>query len=95
MKKTQWSIVILAIAGLAMGCNKSSTADGGKPAGDTNSSSSSVTQQLENAREAVTNAWQKAKETTTNAWGNLEESLQSGMDYGYDKRTDYLANAGV
>jgi hypothetical protein len=93
MKKTQWFIAILAIAALAIGCNKSSTSDESVPASDTNSDSTSVTQQLENAREAATNAWQKTKETTTNTWDNLKESLQSGMDYGYDKKADFVALA--
>jgi hypothetical protein len=93
MKKTQWFIAILAIAALAIGCNKASTAPESNPAGDTNPNPVSVTQQLENAREAATNAWQKTKETTTNAWDNLEESLQSAMDDSYDKKADFVALA--
>jgi uncharacterized coiled-coil DUF342 family protein len=90
MKKTKWSIAILAVAALAIGCNKSRTSDESNPASDTNSDSTSVTQQVENAREAATNAWQKAKETTTNAWNKLEESLQSAMDDSYDKKADFV-----
>lgn len=93
MNKTNWVIAILAIATLAIGCNKSNTANESVPASDTNPATTSVTQQLENAREVATNAWQKTKEATTNAWDNLEESLQSAMGYSYDKKADFVATA--
>ena len=93
--KTQLLITALAVATLAVGCKKSNPADESSPAGDTNSSSLSVTQQLQNAREAFTNAWQKTKETTSNALANAKEAVQSAVDYTFDKKDAFAAKANA
>jgi len=47
---------------------------------NTNTIATSVTQQLQNAKDMATNAWLKTKETTTNAWENMKQSVQSSVD---------------
>jgi len=93
--KTQLLIATLAVTTLAVGCKKSNPEDTSSPAGDTNSSSMSVTQQLQNAKEVFTNAWQKTKEKTTNALENAKEAVQAAVDYTYDKKEAFTAKASA
>ncbi len=93
--KTQLLIAALAIAALAAGCKKSTPADESSPASGTSSGSMSVTQSLQNAKEAFTNAWQKTKAATTNALENAKEVAQSAVDYTYDKKDAFAAKASA
>jgi ElaB/YqjD/DUF883 family membrane-anchored ribosome-binding protein len=104
MKNNLQILAVLVATMLATGCKQSSQADENAPPGDTNSLS--VTQQLQNAKEVATNAWQKVKDTatntwanvkegTTNAWADAKESVQSGVDYTYDKKDDFVAKASA
>jgi hypothetical protein len=104
MKNNPQILAALAATMLATGCKQSSQVDENAPSSDTNSLS--VTQQLQNAREVATNAWQKVKDTTTNAWASVKEgttnawadakeSVQSGVDYTYDKKDAFVAKANA
>jgi len=76
---------------LATGCKQSNQSD--EPPTATNANSLSVTQQLQNAKEAATNTWQKVKDTTTNAWADVKESMKPVADYTYEKKDAFVANA--
>jgi hypothetical protein len=102
MKNKPLILAALAFGILAAGCKQSNPAAENSTASDTNSMT--VTQQLQNAKEAVTNAWQETKDATTNAWANMKEgtsnawadikdSAQSTKDYTYDKKDAFVASA--
>jgi hypothetical protein len=104
MKNKLLILAALAVAISVMGCKQSNPTD--ENPGTTDTNSLSVTQQLENAKEAATNAWQKTKEATTNAWASMKEgttnawtdtkeSLQSAADYTYDKKDAFVAAASA
>jgi hypothetical protein len=103
MKNKPLILAALAITMLVpAGCKQSNPAEESPAAGHNNS----VTQQLQNAKEAVSNAWEKTKETTTNAlasakegttnaWAGAKESMQSAVDYTYGKKDAFVANANT
>jgi D-ribose pyranose/furanose isomerase RbsD len=104
MKNNLQILAAIVAAMLATGCKQSSQVDENAPPSDTNSLS--VTQQMQNAKEVATNAWQKVKDTTTNAWASVKEgttnawaddkeSVQSAVDYTYDKKADFVAKANA
>jgi tryptophan 2,3-dioxygenase len=92
MKNKPLVLGALAITLLGpVGCKQSNPAEESPAVGDNNSLS--VTQQLQNAKEVASNAWETTKEVTTNAWVNVKESAQSAVDYTYDKKEAFVANA--
>jgi len=93
MKNRSLIFAALLIAALTAGCKKTNPAGEMPPPGDSNSTSTSITQQLQNVREMATNVWLKTKETTTNALENMKESVQSAADYTFDKKNAFTAKA--
>jgi hypothetical protein len=94
MKNKPLILAAFGVTALVLaGCQQSNTTKDNPAVNDTNSLS--VTQQLQNAREAVTNALEKTKQVTTNAWANLKDSAQSAVDYTYDKKDAFVANANA
>jgi hypothetical protein len=82
----------LLIAAVTAGCKKTNPADETPSPGD-NNSTSTITQQLQNAKEMATDVWLKTKETTTNALESMKESVQSAADYTFDKKDAFTAKA--
>lgn len=100
MKNKPLIVAILAVAILAsVGCKKTETSDGNTANGDTNAISDQVKEVATNAwektKEATTNVAASVKEETTNAWADFKESLQSAVDYTYDKKDDFVAGASA
>ena len=62
-------LATLTIVTMATGCKQSNPANDNTAA----TNSLSVTQQLQNVKEAATNAWQNTKDATSNAWSNVKE----------------------
>ena len=104
MNNKQFFLAALAFTTLMAGCKQSDQPS--NSSGTTDGNSTSVTQQLENTREAATNAWQETKNATTNvvesikeggiaAWTDIEDSIQSTNDYPYDKKDAFVAEAGA
>ena len=95
MKSKPSFLAALSIATLLMGvgCNKTTPSDESQPVDSTNLASTPATQQLQNAKEMATNAWFKTKETATNVYENMKESVQSAVDYTYDKKDAFTAKA--
>jgi hypothetical protein len=104
MKNKSLILGTLVIAAAVIGCKQSNPTDESSGLSDTNSMS--VTQQLQNVKEAATNAWQETKEATTNgwenvkegttnAWNDLKDSAQSTADYTYDKKDEFVAKASA
>jgi len=73
----------LLIAALTAGCKKTNPADETPPPGDNKSTSASITQQLQNAREMATNVME-----------SMKQSVQSAADYTFDKKDAFTAKAG-
>ena len=92
MKSRSLIFAALLVAALTAGCKKTNPADETPPPGD-NNSTSTITQQLQNAKEMATNAWLKTKETTTNVLESVKESVQSAADYTFDKKDAFTAKA--
>ncbi len=99
--------LILAALAITMlvpaGCKPSNPSTETPATGDTQSLS--VTQKLQDAKEAVSNAWEQTKEATTNAmanvkegatnaWASVKDSMQSTAVYTYDKKDAFVAAAG-
>jgi phosphopentomutase len=96
MKNRIFIFAALCMATAVMvGCKKSNPMEETPPPVDTNTIASSVTQQLQNAKDMATNAWLKTKETTTNAWENMKQSVQSAVDYTFDKKDAFAAKASA
>jgi hypothetical protein len=104
MNNKQFFLAALAFTTLMAGCKQSNQPSNSSDTTDGNSTS--VTQQLENAREVATNAWQETKNATTNvvesikegsiaAWTDIEDSMQSTNDYPFDKKDAFVAVAGA
>ncbi|HSY16717.1 MAG TPA: hypothetical protein VK815_00215 [Candidatus Acidoferrales bacterium] len=90
MKSRSLIFAALLVAALTAGCKKTNPADATPPSGDNNST---ITQQLQNAREMATNVWLKTRETTTNVLESVKESVQSAADYTFDKKDAFTAKA--
>jgi chromosome segregation ATPase len=105
MKKKPLMLGTLAVAMLVTsGCTKTGASNESPTTGVVDSTS--VTQQLQNAKEMATNAWQETKEATTNAmasvkegatnaWADMKESLQSITGYTYDQKDAFVASASA
>jgi hypothetical protein len=93
MKNNAFLLVPLAMAlGLMTGC-KQENAPGQNNGGTNPPSSLSITQGVDDIKDATSNVWQKTKVSTTNAWGSIKDSFQSTVDYTYDQKNDFVANA--
>lgn len=93
MKNPVLLIVVLATSALAVACNKSSPAMERPLSGGTNSSA--VSQTWATAKGIVTNSWQQTETTATNALKNANRSVQTALDYAFDKKNDCVAQAGA
>jgi hypothetical protein len=91
MKKQHLLALVLGMAGLAVGCNKSSNNPDDNSA--TTNSSMSVTQEVQNIKEDSSNAWEATKEGASNAWASVKLSLQSSANYSYDKKDAFVTDA--
>jgi hypothetical protein len=90
MKKQYLLALVLGVAGMAVGCNKSANPDDNSA---TTNSSMSVTQEVQNIKEDSSNAWEATKEGASNAWASVKLSLQSSANYTYDKKDAFMADA--
>jgi hypothetical protein len=90
MKKQHLLALVLGVAGLAVGCNKSANSDDNSSA---TNSSMSVTQEVQNIKEGGSNAWEATKEGASNAWASVKLSLQSSANYTYDKKDAFVTDA--
>jgi hypothetical protein len=90
MKKQYLLALVLGVAGLAVGCNKSANPDDSSSA---TNSSMSATQELQNIKVDSSNAWEETKEGASNAWASVKLSLQSSANYTYDKKDAFVTDA--
>jgi hypothetical protein len=94
MKNRSLIFAALFIATLiSIGCKKTNPSDESQPVTTTNLASTSVTQQLQNAKEMATNAWRQTKEATTNVLESMKGSVQAAADYTFDKKDAFTAKA--
>jgi hypothetical protein len=98
MKKYLLLLAVLSIAALTASCEPSASST---TAGNTNASSLPAAQQWQNAKSDITNAWQNVKQTTTQAlaavktgttqaWSSVRNSMQTGTDYTYSQKDEFV-----
>jgi hypothetical protein len=84
MKNLILAIAALSLIGAVAGCNRS---ENSTSTTDTNTSSS-FTQQTQNAKEGMSNAWESSKGVATNAWTDMK----NGSTNAWDKTKEVAGN---